>query len=344
MLIPAFVDAHLHLRQDEELHLTVPQSDRYCEYALVMPNTKPPILTGFDVESYRKKILNHAKQLKPLMTIKLTAKTDPQEIWKSDISAVKLYPDGVTTNSEDGIGSSTLLDMEKDRNFYECLDAISKKGISLSIHGEMPGQFCLYREIVFLPVVEKMISLFPKLRIVLEHITEENTVNFVKSQYKNCAATITLHHLLITLDDVIGDKINPHLFCKPIAKYPHDKQALAKIVIQGRSNFFLGSDSAPHNIGFKECASGCAGVFSSPVLPEALMSFFVSNNATDKMANFVSGYAREWYKLPKPSWMLEITEGETKIPERYNASVYSPGYKSFLAGTTLPYKVSQVAI
>jgi dihydroorotase len=337
MRLPAFVDAHVHFRQGDALATIVPQSDRYCEFALVMPNTDPPISTLKESEIYKQQIMAHCKQMTPLMTLKLTPKTDPQQL--NNITAVKLYPDGVTTNSENGFGRKELENI--DGHLAECLDVMSMNDIPLCVHGEMPGEFCMDREDRFLEILADMIMKFPKLRIVLEHITTMESVSFVKAFYPRCAATITLHHLELTLDDVVGDKLRPHYFCKPIPKRPQDRNRLVRMALSGEPGFFLGSDSAPHLIGKKECDHGCAGVFTAPHLPENLVGLFVrlGGGNAERIANFTSLFARRWYRLPEPTWMLEVEEKKRKIDELIGDPF--DGYLPYAYKTTIDYEISR---
>src|SRR5690606_30578404 len=186
------------------------------------------------------------------------------------VTSVKLYPHGVTTNSHDGISAEMLRDPPK--SFLDCIDVIKKTGMTLCLHGEMPGEETKDSESEFLDFVDFLAYNFPRLRIVLEHITTREQVNHVRRLAKRSkskiAATITAHHLYLTHDDIVGDRIRPHNFCKPIPKWNNDRESLRNAAMGGEPYFFLGSDSAPHLIGQKECAEGCAGVFSAPFLAE----------------------------------------------------------------------------
>jgi dihydroorotase len=296
-------DFHVHFRQGKILEDVVPFTSRVFRRALVMPNTVPPILTADDVIRYRTEIIKAAQNpgFEPLMTIKLTAKTTPETIVdakRAGIVAVKLYPEGVTTNSGDGVPVHDLT------RVYPVLSAMQQLGIVLSIHGEVPGRFVLEREDAFLPILHQITRKYPDLRIVLEHITTEKAVRFVESALPNVAATITLHHLLITLDDVLCDRkggsegINPHHYCKPVAKTPDDRRALLVAATSGNPKFFFGSDSAPHLREKKECSCGCAGVWNAPNAIGLLAEAFSHEDALQMLEPFVSEYGSEFYGLP----------------------------------------------
>jgi len=317
--LPRINDLHCHFRTGDLLKEVVPFHDRVCNYVLVMPNTNPPILTRNDVDGYRQEIERVAKRLCPLMTIKLTRQTDRKTLFMAAerIIAAKLYPEGVTTNSSDGI---PLEDMNNEKSsFWECLQVMQQEDIVLCIHGELPGAFCLDREMLFLPIVEKILYHFPHLRVVLEHISTKEAAAFVEKHYyrKNrIAATITLHHLILTLDDVVGDTLHPHNFCKPIAKTEEDRKCLLRKAISGLPCFFFGSDSAPHIREKKESSVGCAGCFTAPVMLELLIKVFENQGALDRLPNFINKFGRDFYqvgnntepiKLEKQDWLCTQT-------------------------------------
>jgi dihydroorotase len=196
---------------------------------------------------------------------------------------------------------------------------MSDQRIVLSVHGELPGTFCLEREERFLEVLDDIVAEFPTLRIVMEHLSTEAAVLAVKEWRDTVAATITVHHLELTLDDLAGDRLNPHYFCKPLVKCPHDREALLKAALSGNPKFFLGTDSAPHAINKKECACGCAGVYTAPVAMPVLAQIFEDNNALDKLEAYTSQFGAEFYGLPlnegtitlvKEDWIVQQTDSE----------------------------------
>ncbi|MBU6389666.1 dihydroorotase, partial [Patescibacteria group bacterium] len=240
--------------------------------------------------------------------------------------AGKLYPEGVTTNSEDGVNDIPAL--------YPVFERMAKEEFILCLHGERPGVFSLDRETAFLPVLEEIATRFPNLKIVLEHVTTEAAVELVKKLPDTVAATITVHHLYLTLDDVIGDKIRPHHFCKPVAKRPEDRAALLAAATSGNPKFFLGTDSAPHAVETKECEAGCAGVYTAPVAIPLLAEIFERQNALDQLEGFTSFFGAEWYGLPPNAAHITLQKQEWIVPDRCGTVV------PFRAGKKLTWKVT----
>jgi dihydroorotase len=338
--LPAPFDAHVHFRQENYgLQTAVVYHEQVFEYALAMPNTNPPILNCTDVSQYNQAILKYCKRLRPLLTIKLTPETTPQTIHDISIHssfqcvAAKLYPEGVTTNSEGGFTRPMLMPLCKA--LCDVLDTMQEMKWVLCIHGEMPGEFCLDREKEFLYVLRDIAKLFPRLQIVLEHITTREAVEFVQL-FKNVNATITLHHLMTTLDDVVGDKLNIHAFCKPIPKKPRDREYLIRAATSGDPKYFLGSDSAPHPLSFKQC--GCAGCFTAPGLIQKLTELFVEWRAVNRLADFVSDFGRRCYSLPPASYRIELCKDEWTVPGNIGAFV------PFLANQKMKWGIVQPPI
>jgi dihydroorotase len=327
LTIPAISDMHVHLRQDELLKDVAPFTDRCCAYAVVMPNLMPPITTVERLMDYRKSLERELQHTQPLMTFKLIGTSTAESVrafHEAGTVAGKLYPEGVTTNSADGIGREALEHPERFPRFQDALGEMERLDLVLCLHGEMPEEFCLDREREFLPFVSWVLNQYPKLRVVLEHITTADAVHFVSGKFadgKRLAATITLHHLMLTLDDVIGDKLRPHHFCKPIAKRPEDMKALRGVVRTRHPAFFLGSDSAPHPMANKECAESCAGVFSAPVLPELLVQLFEGFDALDALPGFVSDFGNSFYRLTAPAWTLRLAREKWRVPSLCNGVV-----------------------
>jgi dihydroorotase len=325
-------DMHVHLRQNDMLQNVLGYTALQCGRALVMPNTTPAILTVDDLVSYRETImaaLGKQADFTPLMTFKVVPATTAslvQDMKKHGATAGKLYPDGVTTNSEGGVTDFEAL--------YPAYAAMEKEGIVLCLHGEMPGVFSMDRESRFLDTLRTIASDFPKLKIVLEHATTADAIECVLSLPNHVAATLTVHHLYITLDDVIGDKLNPHVFCKPIAKRPEDRDALVKAALSGNPKFFLGSDSAPHLIASKENACGAAGVYSAPVLLPALCELFAKHDKLNLLELFTSVFGAKFYGLPLNETAISLVEDSWTVPEEYQ------GVKPFLAGSKLGWRVN----
>lgn len=325
-------DMHVHLRQGAMLENVLPHSVAQCGKALVMPNTAPPIVTADDVSSYRDaimKLVPKGAKFEPLMTFKVVAGTLPEHIpglKAAGAVAGKLYPEGVTTNSEDGVRDLSKL--------YDTYAAMQEHGLVLCLHGEVPGVFCLDREKAFLETLQKLSCDFPKLRIVLEHATTADAIEAVKKLPSNVAATLTVHHLYITLDDVIGDKLSPHHFCKPIAKRHEDRDALVEAATSGNPKFFLGTDSAPHAIAAKECDCGAAGVYTAPVIVPALAQLFEDQGKIDRLESFTSEFGSRFYGLAQNEEKLTVLEQEWQVPANYD------GVVPFLAGKTLRWMLS----
>jgi dihydroorotase len=314
LVVPRFFDAHVHFRDGDVMDTVIPFTANYCSHAVVMPN-KPAIETADQADSYYWSIRSTVTEycgatarFNPVMTIKLTHRTTPEMIEvaaKGDVMAAKLYPQGATTASHDGITDVKAL--------APVFERMQKVGMILCIHGEDPAAFVMHREQEYHSRVQWIIHNFPGLKVVLEHITTAKSVAFVQEQSVNVAATITAHHLVLTLDDVIGDGIKPHHFCYPVAKYPADRYTLLQAALSDSTGkFFLGSDSAPHLKGDKESACGCAGIFSAPVVPAILANLFVKSaegygyyghsqllvdQAAERMALFTSTYGCRFYGI-----------------------------------------------
>ncbi|MBP7862815.1 dihydroorotase [bacterium] len=333
MRIRKIDDMHVHLRQGEMLESVLPYTAMQCERALVMPNLTPPILNANDVINYRQQIMevlskSKGKFFAPLMTFKIVPSTSAAEIdglKQAGTIAGKLYPDGVTTNSEGGVSDFKAL--------YPVYKAMEESGLVLCLHGEMPHAFSLDREFEFLSVLKDIALNFPKLRIVLEHATTKDAIDCVKALPVNVACSLTVHHMYLTLDDIIGDRLNPHAFCKPVAKRPTDRLAIIDAALSGNPKFFLGSDSAPHAISAKENACGAAGVYTAPVLVPALCQIFEDYGTISKLEAFTSQFAAEFYNLPLNQHSIEIAKEPWTVPDTCGE------VKPFLAGQTLNWQV-----
>jgi dihydroorotase len=243
------------------------------------------------------------------------------------VVAGKLYPEGVTTNSSDGVRDVLAL--------ADVFAAMSDAGMVLCLHGESPDAFCLDREESFLAeVLPALAQSFPELRIVLEHVSTAAAVDWVRRwEGGNVAATVTVHHLVLTLDDVVGGLLAPHHFCKPVAKRPADRSAIVAAAVGGDPRFFLGTDSAPHVRAAKESAHGCAGVFTAPVALPVLATVFESEDALDALDGFCSGHGAAFYGLaPNPGTVRLVREPWT-VPAEID------GIVPFRAGTTLPWRI-----
>ncbi len=309
-----------------------------------MPNTgnkltgEKHILTGEHADQYRDEILSIAKRaghhnFLPLMTIYINNTTTAETIkdaFQRGVVAGKIYPVGVTTGSEDGIGDFNTPQIN------EVFAAMQHYDMVLCLHGETPGVFVMDREAHFLTTLISIAEQFPKLRIVLEHITTAAAVETVMKLGSNVAATITLHHLAITLDHVVGGKLKPHNFCMPIAKRPTDREQLWEAIRSESPKFFLGSDSAPHVRGNKECDSGCAGIYTAPILWPLAVKLFSDRQMLHRMEKFMSDYGAAFYKLLPSEW---CNQKITLVKKPFVISDIYHGVVPFMAGETLPYSI-----
>lgn len=320
------LDMHLHLREGTMLRLVAPFSAAQFAGAVIMPNLVPPVDNADRLARYHEEIRAAVDPYPflPLMTL-FFRPYDVQTLQalREHIFAIKLYPEGVTTNSAGGVSDLTAIE--------PTLAMMEELGIPLLVHGESHG-FVLDREAEFLPVYERWARTFPHLRIVMEHITTAAALDLL-DRYPNLFATVTLHHLLITLDDMAGGLLQPHLFCKPIAKRPADRDALLAAALAGHPKLMFGSDSAPHPIDRKEAAFCAAGVFSAPVLLPMLVELFERHNALDRLPDFVSGNARRIHGLNPPPRTVRLVEDPWQVPIRYGNVV------PFAAGQTLRWRV-----
>lgn len=304
------LDAHCHLRDGKMLGLVVHYTAQQFPRAVVMPNTNPPILTGEDVWRYRREIKNCYAEFEPLMTFQITDKTTPEIVAvtkNAGAIAGKVYPQGVTTNSHNGVTDFDAL--------APVLQEMQRQNMLLLLHGEDPDPktFCLDREKEFLLTLHDLAEGFPELKIVLEHITTAGAVDAVMN-YPNVAATITAHHLVLTLNDVVGGLISPHNFCKPLAKRPEDRKALLNAATSGNPKFFGGTDSAPHLKSNKECSHGCAGCFTAPVALQLYAQVFEEQNALDRLEGFASKFGANFYGLPQSQKTIELIKEDWEVP------------------------------
>lgn len=321
-------DFHVHLRQDDDLGLYAREAGRVFARVLVMPNLVPPVVVGDEVVRYRSSIAQAAPGLTALMAFKLLPRHTAQQLTglkAAGAIAGKVYPEGVTTNSEDGITDL--------RQIWPLLPTLEGLGLVVCCHGEKPGVFSLDREERFLDEFSETVQEYPGVRFVLEHVSTAAAVRRIRELGTNAAATITLHHLEITLDDVLGGNLKPHLFCKPIAKRPEDRQALRAAAFSGDSKFFFGSDSAPHHKGKKECASGCAGVYSMPVAMEGLVDVFDRAGKLDRLEDFCASFGADFYDLPRSTATITLEKSEWTVPD------ITDGVVPYRAGEIMPWRV-----
>ena len=305
-------DWHLHLRDGAMLKAVLPETARHFGRAIIMPNLVPPVVTAADAAEYRDRItaaLPDGARFRPLMTLYLTENTDPAEVRAAAgiglISAVKLYPAGATTNSASGV-----------RNFDKVmpvLEAMAEADLPLCVHGEVtdPSVDIFDREAVFLDtVLDPLRKRVPELRVVLEHVTTSDGVDYVREQPLGMmGATITTHHLIIDRNHILVGGIKPHYYCLPVAKRATHRDALVAAATSGDARFFLGTDSAPHTDANKESACGCAGVFSASNTMSCLAAVFERADALDKLEDFSSLNGPAFYKLTPNEATITLTKG-----------------------------------
>ncbi|MGG6240998.1 dihydroorotase [Nodosilinea sp. AN01ver1] len=309
-------DWHLHLRDGEALKAVLPHTVRQFARAIVMPNLKPPVRTVAEAAAYRDRILAAVppgQPFEPLMTLYLTDNTRPEEILAAKeaqfVKAVKYYPAGATTNSDAGV-----TEISKCDRVFETMQQVN---MPLLLHGEVtdPGVDMFDREKVF---IEKYLmplkQRFPQLRVVLEHVTTSEAVEFVLAT-DNVAATITPQHLLFNRNSLFQGGLRPHYYCLPILKRETHRQALLRAATSGNPKFFLGTDSAPHPRNSKESACGCAGCFSALHAMELYAEAFESVNALDKLEAFASFYGPDFYQLPRNSDRITLSKTTWRIPD-----------------------------
>ena len=324
-------DWHVHLRDGEMLIRVAPYTARQFARAIVMPNLDPPITTAEAARAYRKRILVATDPgFTPLMTCYLTDSSNPDEIAQGFAEGVwvaaKLYPAGATTNSTSGVTDI--------RNIYPVLARMEKIGMVLCVHGEVTdaGVDVFDREAVFIDrVLSRLVSDFPELKIVLEHITTSDAVDFVSSG--RVAATITPQHLIISRNAMFAGGIRPHAYCLPVAKREEHRIAVRKAAVSGKPNIFLGTDSAPHARHAKESACGCAGIFNAPYALESYATVFEEEDALDKLEAFASVNGARFYDLPVNEETVTLEQWAVEVPEEID------GLVPFQAGETLRWRL-----
>ncbi|HEY8587679.1 MAG TPA: dihydroorotase [Rhodanobacter sp.] len=312
-------DWHLHLRDGDALASVIGHTAERFARAIVMPNLKPPVTTVALAEAYRARILASlpkGSHFQPLMTLYLTENTTVEEIARAkacdSVFAVKYYPAGATTNSDSGVRELSRV--------YDVLEAMEKHELPLLLHGEVtdPEIDVFDRERVFierhlLPLRER----FPALRMVLEHITTRDAVDFVSAAPANVAATLTAHHLLLNRNAIFAGGINPHHYCLPILKRETHRIALLQAATSGDSHFFLGTDSAPHAREAKETSCGCAGLYTSHAALELYAEAFEQVGRLDRLEAFASFHGPDFYRLPRNTERVVLEREAWVVPDGY---------------------------
>jgi len=336
-------DWHVHLRDGEMLAAVVAHTARQFGRAVVMPNLSPPITTIQQAKSYRDRILSALPadlSFEPLLTAYLTDTISAAEIaagfGEGVFAACKLYPANATTNADHGVTSIALI--------KDVLETMQRIDMPLLIHGEVTAsQVDVFdREAVFIEtVLQPLRQDFPELRIVLEHITTKDAVDFVLGEGPNLAATITPHHLEINRNAMFQGGLRPHMYCLPTAKREQHRLALRTAATSGDPKFFLGTDSAPHTVAAKESDCGCAGIFNAPFALEAYAKVFAEENALDKLEGFASEFGPTFYRLPLNDTKIVLEKQPIEVPESLHAG--KEALRPFHAGASLPWRFAGAA-
>ncbi|MEN9281175.1 MAG: hypothetical protein RL594_110 [Bacteroidota bacterium] len=324
------LDMHLHVRQDEMLNRVAPLSAQHFAGAVIMPNLLPPVDSVDRLHWYTQEVRRATAgyAFEPFMTLFFRDYTREELLAaKQHIIGIKLYPAGATTNSDSGVREVLAMD-----HVFAMMEEL---GIPLLVHGETHG-FVMDREEEFCEVYRALATRYPKLQITMEHITTAKAVGLL-DEYENLRATVTPHHLIITLDDVAGGLLNPHLFCKPIAKRPEDRQALLSAALAAHPKLMLGSDSAPHPRDKKEAPGCAAGVFTAPIILPMLAELFARHGAEGNLQAFVSDNAQRLYGVTPPATTVRLSATPMLIPDSYGDVV------PMWAGKELSWSVVEVS-
>jgi len=310
-------DWHVHLRDGPAMASVLADTARCFARAIVMPNLRPPVRTAQDALHYRERILSalpEGSPFAPLMTLYLTDDTSPEEIARAKLSGqvfgVKLYPAGATTHSDAGV--------TRISRCFAALERMAELGLPLLVQGEStdPAIDVFDREKAFLEeTLGPLLDRFQDLKVVLEHITTRDAVQFIEVTGANVAATITAHHLLLNRNALFLGGIRPHHYCLPVLKREHDREALVAAATSGNPKFFLGTDSAPHARGTKEAACGCAGIYTAHAALELYAAAFDEAGALDKLEGFASRHGAQFYGLPVNAGRVTLVREEWRVPE-----------------------------
>ena len=331
-------DWHIHFRDGAAMQSVLPDTARVFGRAIAMPNLKPPVVSVADAAAYRDRLLAAAggTAFEPLMTLYLTDNTQPEEIRRARASgfvhAVKYYPAGATTNSDSGVTELTKA--------YEAIAIMEEVGMPLLLHGEVVDSDVdvFDREAVFIERhLVRLLKDFPRLKIVLEHITTRQAAEFVAAAPTNVGATITVHHLLYNRNAMFKGGIRPHLYCLPVLKREQHRQALVAAAISGNPKFFLGTDSAPHAVGAKEAACGCAGIYSAHAAIELYAEAFEDAGALDRLEAFASFYGADFYGLPRHTDRITLRRENWTAPA--SLGLGSGALVPLRAGETIRWRV-----
>ncbi len=334
-------DWHLHLRDGAAMRAVLPDTARRFGRAIVMPNLKPPVRTVAEAAAYRDRILAAVPEglaFEALMTLYLTDNTSAQEVAKARSSgfvhAVKYYPAGATTNADFGVTA-----VEKA---WPAIAAMEEQGLPLLVHGEStdPGVDVFDREAVFIDrVLVPLLDRFPRLKLVLEHITTRQGIDFVRAMPANVAGTLNAHHLLYNRNAMFKGVIRPHYYCLPVLKRESHRQALLEAAVSVDAKFFLGTDSAPHAQSAKECACGCAGIYTAHAGIELYAEAFESAGALDRLEAFASFHGPDFYGLPRNTTRVTLVREDWTPPDALD---FGDGQRlvPLRAGEAIPWRLA----
>ncbi len=333
-------DWHLHLRDGAAMASVLADSARRFARAIVMPNLRPPVRTTYEALDYRERILAALPEgaaFEPLMTLYLTDDTPPEEIARARLSGrvhgVKLYPAGATTHSDAGV--------TRISRCFHALEKMQEVGLPLLVHGEStdPAIDVFDREKAFIEeVLGPTVERFPGLKIVLEHITTRDAVQYVEVTGPNLAATVTAHHLLMNRNALFLGGIRPHHYCLPVLKREEHREALVEAATSGNAKFFLGTDSAPHARADKEAACGCAGIYTGHAALELYAVAFEEAGALDRLEDFASVFGARFYGLPLNEGSVTLVREDWTVPQRLRFGEHE--LVPLRAGETLPWKLA----
>ncbi|MDD5365980.1 MAG: dihydroorotase [Gallionellaceae bacterium] len=334
-------DWHLHLRDGEALAAVLADTARQFGRAIVMPNLKPPVRSVAEAAAYRERILAAlpiGTSFEPLMTLYLTDNTTAEEVARAKASgfvhAVKYYPAGATTNSDFGVS--------RVEQAWPAIAAMEESGVPLLVHGEAtdPEVDVFDREAVFIDrVLQPLLVRFPRLKLVLEHTTTRQGVEFVRSAGANVAATLTAHHLLYNRNAMFMGGIRPHYYCLPVLKREQHRLALVEAAISGNPKFFLGTDSAPHAQSAKECGCGCAGIYTAHAAIELYAEAFEAAGALDRLEGFAGFHGADFYGLSRNRGKITLVREPWQVPTElgFGAGKLVP----LRAGETMKWKIME---
>ena len=332
-------DWHVHLRDADMLPRVVPDTARRFARAIVMPNLSPPVTTTAQALTYRRRVLDAVPggfRFEPLMTLYLTDNTPPSEIAAAKASGVvhgvKWYPAGATTNSQHGVTDIRRCDA--------VLAAMEEHDLPLLVHGEVtdPSVDVFDREQVFIErLLIPLIGRFPRLRVVLEHITTRQAVDFVMQAHSRVAATITAHHLLLNRNALFSDGLRPHHYCLPVLKREEHRKALLTAATSGNPKFFLGTDSAPHHKRAKESACGCAGIYTAHAAIELYAEAFDQMGTLDRLEAFASHYGADFYHLPRNRDRITLECQSWLVPPQFGDG--QDAFVPLRAGETIAWRL-----